>query len=329
MNNNLDNNMNNNMNNNVNSNLDNTLNITPDVNIMNSLSNNQQVNSNIQSFSAGVQNNNLQSSSTVMSNNNAMSSNTISANNNTQPVNVAVPSNNAMPVNNDIPNQNIPSSNNGSNEGKNNTALLIIFGVIIFLIVAVLGFILIYKLFISNHISTVKRTTEYEITRDNNTTMTTTKKTNTSDTFEYNGFVFTKEPGYIYGTYVNGNKEFLKISSLDVVILIFPLNVNFSNFKETDLTSQLTNSTMTASNRKISTYKGIEMTTYEVTYNSTNEKLLAAYSSYPNNNFTLSITIENSKGEIDYDDINKVATMLNNSSFDGDSTSFSKDIVIK
>ena len=43
---------------------------------------------------------------------------------------------------------------------------------IIFLIVAVLGFILIYKLFISNHINTVKRTTEYEITRDNNTTMT-------------------------------------------------------------------------------------------------------------------------------------------------------------
>ncbi len=334
----------------VNNNLDNTLNIKPDVNISDALNNNQVQSNNTNAStvdnkevlnSDDLQSSTVNNGSSIQDNNNlplnetsqndtVISNQNVVTQDNSNVVNTAQavlqPESNIN--SNPLPESNIATQNKKS---STTTILFIILGIVIFLIIAFLGCVLLYKIFkgSSDNPPVINRTTEYESTKENTTTRSTTKGSNIYDTFEYNGFTFNKESGYIYSTYINNGKEFLKISNLDILILIIPLNGSFSNFKSTDLTSQLTNSTMTASNRKLNTYEGIEMTTYEVSYNSTGEKLLTAYSNYPNNDFTMCITVENLSGEIDYDDMKKVATILNNSSFNGDPSKFSNDTVVK
>ena len=328
------------MNENNNNNLDNTLNIKPDVNIMDAINNNQVQNNPVESNTQVPENNtvNIPVQDNVVEPpvqapiNNPV--NTPVQNNQVEP-SIPAPSNDAAstPVQNTVepstpaPANNAVSTPTTSNNKSSNAVLFIILGIFIFLIIAVLGFILIYSLIKNSNggikNTPIKRTTEYNITSNNSTTTTT--KVTSNGTIEFKGITFNKIQGY---TYVEDTtQDLLTVYNSNYYISISPVNRDFSLFKNTDLTSQLNdNGDYVFSNWKKTTLDGIEMSTYEFTDAEKTKYGILAYTSYPNNNFTMIVSIVNYSYVVDYDSLKEAAKIINNSIFNGDTSKFKKDI---
>ena len=253
---------------------------------------------------------------------------------NNQPINpIPSPVNNGLtpppamePVNNTVntpvppvqPTNEISSSNNNPNKGSNKKLIIILIIVGVIAIASVIA-----AIFIINNNKKTTTINDYENATDD-------ISVDSSETIEYKGFSFTKVPGYQYSSENDG----LVITNSSMGFAIDVVNVSFDLvLSQIDAIEQkLTTSGYTLTNRKIDSYQGQKVITYEIVIDGKNF-IYFIYAS-PIDDYTIEGMGLSADNTYDYDIIPEILDITNgmtssSSSLSPDTEGTIEDIQLK
>lgn len=232
-----------------------------------------------------------------------------------------------------VQNMNMDTSNfgpqpNETNNNKSNKNKIIVISLCAILLIVVIGgvsFFLINK----DKNNNSNNVNEYEENNEINTSKDDDDEpevgnTSNSNTINYNGFKFTKVSEYEY----EEESGALIVHDNNTAIFINVTKVSFESVKMnyTQLSSILSQQGFTTGIIKVETYNGVEVITCEISDNENN--YIYYVISSPDEEFIYEGLVYNRSSFINYNDINEMIEITNNSSYVGDYNDFATEFGI-
>ena len=211
-----------------------------------------------------------------------------------------------------------PSNPNQTNivstsKAKKNNLKTVIFSLIAFVVVGVATY---YGLnYINNSNKNSNSRSEYEETNTNTNTNSTSLVQN------YNGFDFTKVSGYTYEVEDGMLDVYNDNYYIGLSVVEYGYDLIKTNYET--LKTSLEDRGYEVANGKIQTVSGSELITYEISKDGISG--LYFLTSTSNSSYTFEGVVLNESKSVDYNDLNTVVKVTNNSTYAGNYTNYSKD----